>query len=76
MKIDRFIASKFSFSSSNPIIPSKLTSLMFDRFEVLKPGKTCQFMASNLAAIIKFIALIDQFSRKTNDRVALTDTFL
>jgi hypothetical protein len=34
------------------------------------------FIASNLTALITFVALIDEFSRKTNNRIALTDKFV
>jgi hypothetical protein len=33
------------------------------------------FIALNPMALIKFVALIDQFSRKTNNCIALTDKF-
>jgi hypothetical protein len=64
----------------NRFIALKLRSLMFDRFS-LQSFKACKkvyrFIASNLRALIKFVALIDQFSRKTNNCIAfLADKFV
>ncbi len=37
--------------------------------------KICRFIALNLKAFIKFVALSDKMSRKKNHRIALTDKF-
>jgi hypothetical protein len=38
-------------------------------------GKSCRFIALNLKTFIKFVALSNKMSRKTNHRIALTDKF-